>query len=69
MDKTRSQQLIAWVMIFALVIHFPLLSMANKAVLVAGVPLLYLWIFSCWLLLILGVARIVRRKASKDDAS
>lgn len=66
MDKTRSQQLIAWVFIFALVIHFPLLTLANKPVLVAGVPLLYLWLFTAWLLLIFGVARIVRRQSNSD---
>ena len=41
---------------------YPLLSVANKYHLVAGFPVLYLYLFSVWLVFIIILYRITRRK-------
>ncbi len=44
----------------------PLLALFNYKVLVLGVPLLFLYIFAAWLLLILLVIRVAKIKPRSD---
>jgi hypothetical protein len=48
----------------------PILLTVNKARLIFGIPLLYLWLFGIWLFLIIGVMYLNRRLklATSDDA-
>jgi hypothetical protein len=46
----------------------PVLLTVNKAVLILGIPLLYLWLASLWLLLIIGVMVLNRRLQRPSDA-
>ncbi|HPH86039.1 MAG TPA: hypothetical protein PLC48_11300 [Ferruginibacter sp.] len=45
-----------------LVSTYPMLSVANKSKLVAGFPVLYLYLFTVWLVFIILLYRITRRK-------
>lgn len=42
--------------------HYPLMSLFSVDRSVAGVPLLYLYLFGAWLALILAIARLGRRR-------
>jgi len=58
---TRGQRLVAVFLLGALLFNYPLLSLFNRATYVAGIPLLYLYIFGAWALLIGLTALIVER--------
>lgn len=49
-----------------LLLNYPLLHIANTDILVAGMPLLALYIFSVWLLAIAGLFLLARRGGAED---
>ncbi|MEM6842742.1 MAG: hypothetical protein AAF944_22430 [Bacteroidota bacterium] len=51
--------------IFLLLLQFPLLSIANQAALVAGIPQFYLYIFGVWSLMIGLLVYLVEIKRLK----
>ena len=55
----KGQRLIAAFLFGCLVLNYPMLSLFNTDGQVLGVPLLFAYIFSAWLLLIVTVALIV----------
>ncbi len=57
-----SQRLIVIFVIGCLLLNYPLVSIVNQSRLLAGIPLLFLFIFGVWLLLILLTAIVLRRK-------
>ena len=62
---TRPALRLASVTLLGLVLlNFPLLSLASKPVLIAGVPVLFMYIFIVWALLLLIVRQTVN---SIDD--
>ena len=58
---TKGQRLVAVFLLGALLFNYPLLSLFNRAAYVAGIPVLYLYIFGAWALLIGLAALIVER--------
>jgi len=62
MDRSiRSERLVALCLLGALLFNYPLLALFNRAVLVAGIPLIYAYIFAAWALLIALIAIVARR--------
>ena len=59
--KGRGPRLVALFMLGALLFNYPILALFNKPTLVFGIPLLYLYIFAAWALLILLMALVVER--------
>lgn len=57
----KGQRLLAVFLLGALLFNYPLLSLFNRAAYVAGIPVLYLYIFGAWALLIGLAALIVER--------
>jgi hypothetical protein len=57
----RGQRLAALAVFGWLLLTQPLLSIADRAALVLGVPVLYAWMFGIWALLILLMALGVER--------
>lgn len=57
-----SQRLILIFVIGCLLLNYPLLSIFNRSQLVGGVPILFLYVFAAWLLLIGLTAFVLRRK-------
>jgi hypothetical protein len=49
-----------------LLLNYPLLHIGNRDILVAGVPLLALYIFGVWLLAIAGLYGLARHKDAGD---
>ena len=58
----KTQRLAALFVLGAVLFNYPLLALFNRAVMVAGVPLLYLYVFLAWALLITLLALVVEKK-------
>lgn len=56
-----SQRLVALAVAGALLFGWPLLALFNRPVFVAGLPLVYLYLFGAWALLVALMAWVVRR--------
>jgi hypothetical protein len=60
-SNVKNQRLAALFLLGVLLFNYPLLALFNRATLVAGVPLLYVYIFGAWALLIGLLALAVER--------
>ena len=58
----KTQRLAALFALGAVLFNYPLLALFNRAVVVAGVPLLYLYVFLAWALLITLLALVAEKK-------
>ena len=58
----KTQRLAALFALGAVLFNYPLLALFNRAVMVAGVPMLYLYVFLAWALLITLLALVVEKK-------
>ncbi len=58
----KTQRLAALFVLGAVLFNYPLLALFNRAVVVAGVPLLFLYVFLAWALLIALLALVVEKK-------
>lgn len=45
----------------------PFLNVASRQVMIAGVPLLFVWLFGSWLALIVVLALVMERDGTKGD--
>ena len=60
--------LVACFFFFGALLLWPLLTIANRPVLIAGVPALVLYLFAVWAAIVaVLVAAAVRRRALEDD--
>jgi hypothetical protein len=59
-DKRKPQRLIAFFVLFLLLFNYPLISLVNQPLLVGGIPLLYLYLFGTWGLMIVALAWAVK---------
>jgi uncharacterized membrane protein (DUF4010 family) len=64
----RQELLGACVLLFGALLGWPLLSIPNRPVLVAGVPALVLYLFVVWTAIV-GVLVWAARRARSDDQS
>jgi hypothetical protein len=60
-DGKRNERLIALCLLGFLLFNYPVLALFNRAALVAGIPVVYAYIFAAWALLIALIALVVRR--------
>ncbi len=58
----KTQRLAALFVLGSLLFNYPLLALFNHPILVAGVPLLYLYIYAAWAVLIMLLALVVSKK-------
>ena len=64
----RGKELLAALFpIFAALLVWPLVTVANRPVLVAGVPALVLYLFGVWAVLVAVLAWAARRARSEDE--
>ena len=57
-----NQKLIGLFLLASVLLNFPIIGIFGRSVLVMGIPLLYLYIFLVWLLLIVAIAMVVERQ-------
>lgn len=62
--KRRNERLIVLLVIGAIALNYPLLSLFSTVRLLFGIPVLYLYIFAAWFLLILCIALILDGRGS-----
>ncbi len=65
-DRIKRQQFASISVILLLVFVFPLISIANKASMVAGIPVLFLYLFGVWLAAIGLLWITAERKGNKN---
>ncbi|MGD8701810.1 MAG: hypothetical protein PVH26_05195 [Desulfosarcina sp.] len=64
-DKVNGQRLIGLFLVGVLLFNFPLLYLFNQPLLIVGIPILYLYLFIAWALIIVLMLVISRTKAEK----
>lgn len=52
MTNSKGARLVALFFLGALLFNYPILSLFNRPILIGGIPLLYLYFFLSWLLII-----------------
>ena len=58
-DNLKGQRLVALFLLGCLLLNYPLVSLFAGAAELAGVPLLYVYVFFAWALLIAAMALVV----------
>jgi hypothetical protein len=61
-EKINGRRLVGLFLLGLLLFNFPLLHLFNRPVLALGIPVLYLYLFSAWSLVILLILVISRSK-------
>ena len=69
MNAIKYRRLIGLFLLGGLLFNYPVLSIFNRAVLIGGVPLLYLYLFTAWALLIVLTALTCRPRRKGHDGS
>jgi hypothetical protein len=64
-SKRTAERLVALLAAGVVALNFPLLSVFRGRGLVAGIPVLYVYLFLVWLLLAAGTALILRRRPTR----
>lgn len=64
-SKLLRQRLVAVFLIGMLLLFSPLITLPDQPRLVFGLPLMYLYLFAVWILLILAMAWVVRGKSNE----
>ena len=65
----RGKELLAVLFpLFSALLVWPLLTVANRPVLVAGIPSLVLYLFGVWAAIVAVLAWAARRAAGEDEA-
>ncbi len=62
--RQRSERLVAVALAGFLALNFPLLDLFNRAALVMGVPVLFVYLFVAWAVLIGAIAAVLERDGS-----
>jgi hypothetical protein len=58
---------VAWFLLFGACLVWPLLAIANRPVLVLGIPALALYLFVLWAAMVLVLVSLARRVRSPED--
>jgi len=58
----RTERIVALALLAALLFNYPLLSLFARDGWVFGLPVLYVYLFSCWLLVLLLTGLVLRRR-------
>ncbi|WP_020600196.1 hypothetical protein [Spirosoma panaciterrae] len=65
----KRARLIFLSLLFVLLFNEPLISIVNRPVLVAGLPMLYAYVLGVWAVMIGLIALVLHRSRSTDDPS
>jgi Ca2+/Na+ antiporter len=66
-SKLKQQKLTLLSILLLVLFTFPFVSVANRAALVAGVPVLFLYIFIVWIIAIIVLYSIAEGKEKNTD--
>lgn len=65
-EKDKQYKLLATFLLFLLLFNFPVLSIFNHAYRVAGIPVLYVYIFLSWIGFVVFTANLLRKAAQRS---
>lgn len=65
-DHIKGRRLLFISVLFLVLLNFPVLSIFNKGGMVAGVPVLYLYITLVWFACIVGIGLFVEKNAPPE---
>ena len=68
-ENKKNKRLVALFLLGFVLLNYPILSLLNINMTIYGLPLLYIYIFGVWGLLIFLAALVVRRSKEKIDNS
>jgi hypothetical protein len=60
-DSLKNKRLVGLFLLGAVLFNFPILSLFNVNFMVFEIPLLYLYMFFMWLVLIIGILLVTRK--------
>jgi Ca2+/Na+ antiporter len=66
-NKRNNQKLIFLAILLLVLLSYPFISLSNKAQLLFGIPMLYLYIFIVWIIIIIISYRIVEKKQKQNN--
>jgi len=66
-SKLKQQKLTLFSVLLLVLFTFPFISVANRAALFAGIPVLFLYILIVWIIAIVVLYRIAEGKHNKPD--
>ena len=66
-SKLKQQKLTLFSVLLLVLFTYPLISIANRAALDFGIPVLFLYILIVWIIAIIVLYRIAERKQKKPD--
>ena len=66
-SKLKQQKLTLFSVLLLVLFTYPLISIANRAALAFGIPVLFLYILIVWIIAIIVLYRIAERKQKKPD--
>ena len=63
-DHAKAGQWVGLFLVGCVLLNFPILILANRQMSLAGIPLLYCYIFAVWLVLILAAVFLARPRST-----
>ncbi len=66
-QKIRNEKLILFALLIILLLTYPLIAIVNKPILLMGIPILYLYIFFVWLIIVVIIKRLADKKNTTKD--
>ena len=68
-QKKRNERIVVLAIVGILALNYPWLSLFSNTVLVFGIPLLYLYLFGLWFILILLAGLIIESEEQEETAT
>lgn len=65
METYKDQKLLIISCLFLVLFTFPVLSIFNSESSINGIPVLYLYIFSVWILSIITIFRVIKKESKE----
>ena len=65
METHKDQKLLIISCLFLVLFTFPVLSIFNSESSINGIPVLYLYIFSVWILSIITIFRVIKKESKE----
>lgn len=65
METQKDQKLLIISCLFLVLFTFPVLSIFNSESSINGIPVLYLYIFSVWILSIITIFRVIKKESKE----
>jgi hypothetical protein len=66
-SKLKQQKLTLFSLLLLVLFTYPVVSIANRSALLAGFPVLFLYIFLVWIIAIILLYRLAESKSKKTD--